>query len=201
VQIGVLGGTFDPVHNAHLAIAEETRVRLGLAEVVFVPAGQPWMKSDRPITPAVHRLEMVHLAVAPYPYFRVSTMEIDRVGPSYTIDTITELRSQLAAEDELYFILGWDSLPQLPQWRDVPRLIRRCRLAAVPRPGYARPNLISLEAQLPGITKRVILLDGPRVDISASGIRDRVARGLPIGHLVPEPVERYIREHRLYLDQ
>jgi len=201
VNIGVMGGTFDPIHNGHLAMAQETRISLNLARVVFMPAGQPWMKSARPLTPAVHRLEMVRLAIAPYPYFRLTRIEIDRAGPTYTIDTITELRAQLAAGDELYFILGWDSLAQLPQWRDVSRLIQLCRLVAIPRPGYSLPDLKSLEAQVPGLSSRLVRLDKPEIDISATDIRKRVAQGLPIDHLVPKAVAEYIEEHRLYVPQ
>ncbi|GAI05377.1 unnamed protein product, partial [marine sediment metagenome] len=124
VKIGVLGGTFNPIHKGHIVMAEETRVRLNLAEVLFVPAGQPWLKEDSPILAAEHRVQMVRLAIADYPYFKLSTMEIDRAGPSYTVDTITELQSQLGAGDELFFILGWDNLAQLPQWREPSRLIK-----------------------------------------------------------------------------
>lgn len=201
MNIGMMGGTFDPIHNGHIAMAQETRTRLNLARVVFVPAGQPWMKSERPLTPAVHRLEMVRLAIAPYPYFRLSRIEIDRAGPTYTIDTITELRAELAAGDELYFILGWDSLAQLTQWRDIARLIKLCRLVAIPRPGYSRPDLKSLEAQIPGLSPRLVLLDKPEIDVSATDIRSRVAQGLPIGHLVPAPVAAYIKRHKLYIPQ
>jgi nicotinate-nucleotide adenylyltransferase len=201
MNIGVMGGTFDPIHNGHIAMAQETRTRLKLAWVVFVPAGQPWMKSERPLTPAVHRLEMVRLAITPYPYFKLSRIEIDRAGASYTIDTITELRAELAAGDELYFILGWDSLAQLPQWRDIARLIKLCRLVAIPRPGYSLLDLKSLEAQIPGLSPRLVLLDKPEIDISATDIRNRVAQGLPISHLVPAPVAAYIKRHKLYIPQ
>ncbi|MFQ5996287.1 MAG: nicotinate-nucleotide adenylyltransferase [Dehalococcoidales bacterium] len=199
MNIGVLGGTFDPVHNGHLIVAEEARNRLNLTEVIFVPAGQPWLKADRAITPAKHRLQMLRLALADKPYFKLSAMEIERAGPSYTIDTITELRGQLDAGDELFFILGQDSLAQLPQWRNASQLIQMCYFVAVPRPGSPRPNLKALEASIPGISQRVMLMDEPHVDISAEAIRDRVARGLSIRHLVPEPVNRYIKEHKLYL--
>jgi nicotinate-nucleotide adenylyltransferase len=199
VNIGIIGGTFDPIHNGHILIAREVKARLKLAEVIFVPAGQPWMKSEKPITPAVHRLEMVRMAIAPYPYFKVSTMEVDRVGPTYTIDTILGIRAKLNAEDEVYFILGWDSLVQFPRWRDAPRLIKMCRLTAVPRLGYTLPDLNSLEAKIPGLSGRVVLLDKPEIDISATDIRQRVAQGLSINHLVPRVVAIYIRKHRLYL--
>jgi len=198
MKIGVLGGTFDPVHNGHLVVAEVVKTKLNLAEVIFVPAGQPWLKADRPITPAEHRLQMLRLALADKPDFKLSTMEIERPGPSYTVDTLTELRSQLGDEDELFFILGRDNLAQLPQWHDAPRLIQLCYLVAVPRPGSKRPDLKALEAAIPGVSQRVMLLDEPYIDVSASDIRERMARGLSVRHLVPEPVNRYIKEHRLY---
>jgi len=198
MKIGVLGGTFDPIHNGHLAVAEEVRNRLSLARILFIPTGQPWLKPDRPISPAEHRVEMVRLAIADKPYCSLSTIEVDREGPSYTLDTLAELWTRLGAGDELYFILGWDSLAELPQWKEPARVIKLCRLVAVPRPGYPRPDLKLLEAGIPGLTERVIVLDKPEVDISASEIRERVAKGLSISGLVPEAVEGYIREHKLY---
>ncbi len=199
MKIGVLGGTFDPIHNGHIVVAEEARARLDLAEVLFVPAGQPWLKEDSPILVAEHRVQMIRLAIAEQPYFKLSTMEIDRAGPSYTVDTITELQAQISAGDELFFILGWDSLAQLPQWKEPSRLIKACRLVAVPRPGYSLPDLKFMEPKVPGLSQRVILMDKPEIDISAVAIRDRIAKGLSISHLVPEPVERYIRQHGLYI--
>jgi len=200
MKIGVLGGTFDPIHNGHLAVAEEVRARLNLGEVLFVPAGQPQLRTNSPISAAEHRLEMVRLSITGRPYFRLSTVEIERAGPSYTVDTIAELRRQFGSQDELFFILGWDSLAELPRWREPSRLvkIKMCYMVAVPRPGYPLPDLGSLEAQVPGLARRVIVLDLPRVDISASEIRQRASQGLPIGHLVPEPVDKYIREQGLY---
>ncbi len=195
---GVLGGTFDPIHNGHLAVAEEVRARLRLDEILFVPAGQPWLKADSPILEATHRVEMVRLAIADKAYCKVSTMEVDRGGPSYTVDTMSELRGQIGDGEELYFILGWDSLGEIPQWKEPLRIIKMCRLVAVPRPGYPRPDLESLEASIPGLSQRVIILDKPEIDISASEIRERVARGLSINGLVPEAVERYIGEEGLY---
>ena len=199
MNIGLLGGTFDPIHIGHLVLAEEVRAGLNLAEILFVPAGQPWLKVDNPISPAEHRLEMVRLAIADTPYFKLSTMEIERPGPTYTVDTIAELKAQLRAGDELFFILGWDNLAQLPQWYQPSRLIKMCHLVVVPRPGYPLPDLKALEAIIPGLSQKVTLLDKPHIDITASAIRDRVAQGLPIHHLVPEPVEKYIRQHKLYL--
>ncbi len=198
MKIGILGGTFDPIHNGHLAVAEEVRSRLSLDEILFVPTGQPWRKGGNPIQPAKHRVEMVRLAIAGRPYYRLSLIEVDRKGPSYTLDTLTELSSGLSTAGEIFFIVGWDSLSDLPNWKSPERIIRLCRLVAVPRPGYSRPDFDSLETIVPGLSERVVMLDRPEVDISASEIRERVARGLPISGLVPEAVEEYIRGHGLY---
>jgi len=199
MNIGVLGGTFDPIHMGHLIIAEEVRARLDLVEVLFVPAGQPWLKKNNVISTAEHRVEMVRLAIADEPSFKLSTMEIERPGPSYTVDTMAELSRQIGAEDKLFFILGWDNLLQLPQWHEPSRLVRLCRLVPVRRVGYTTPDLDSLEAAIPGLSQSIIMLDTPQIEISASEIRARVARGLSIHQLVPEPVERYIKQHRLYV--
>jgi nicotinate-nucleotide adenylyltransferase len=199
MNIGVLGGTFDPIHMGHLIIAEEVRARLDLAEVLFVPSGQPWLKMNNVISPAEHRVEMVRLAIANEPSFKLSTMEIERAGPSYTVDTIAELSRQIGVGDKLFFILGWDNLNQLPQWHEPSRLVRLCRLVPVPRVGYPSPDLDALEAAVPGLSQSIIMLDTPQIQISSSEIRDRVVRGLSIHHLVPDPVERYIKQHRLYV--
>jgi len=198
MKIGVLGGTFDPIHQGHLVIAEEVVTRLNLAEILFVPAGQPWLKMDYPVSAAEHRVQMVRLAIAGKPGFKLSTMEIERAGPTYTVDTIAQLQAQLGAGAELFFILGWDNLNELPQWREPARLVKLCHLVAVPRPNYPLPGLNSLEAVIPGLTSSTIILDTPEIDISASEIRQQVAQGLSISHLVPEQVDKYIREHRLY---
>ena len=200
MKIGVLGGTFDPIHRAHIMVAEETRARLNLAEVLFVPAGQPWLKEGTPILAAEHRVQMVRLAITAYPYFKLSTIEIDRAGPSYTVDTITELQSKLSVEDKLFFILGWDNLAQLSRWKEPSRLIKMCHLVAVPRPGYSLPDLNSLEGVIPGLSRRLILLDKPNIDMDSTTIRNRVVQGLSIRHLVPEPVDKYIKQHKLYLE-
>ncbi len=198
MKIGVLGGTFDPIHNGHLAVAEQAVARLKLSEVIFMPVGQPWLKKAQRISSSEHRLQMVRLAIAGKPYFKMSAMEIERAGPSYTVDTMVELRSQFDAGDELFFILGWGSLAELPRWREPARLIQLCRLVAVPRPGSPAPALEVLERDIPGISRQVVLLDKPQIDISASSIRRRAARGLPIQHLVPGPVAEYITQHKLY---
>ncbi|MDD5128021.1 MAG: nicotinate-nucleotide adenylyltransferase [Dehalococcoidales bacterium] len=195
---GILGGTFDPVHSGHLVIAGSVKTQLGLDEVIFLPAGQPWWK-DRKITAAEHRLNMLGLALKNQPYFKVSRAEIERTGPTYADETIAEMRRHFDPGDGLYFIIGWDVVAELPLWRDPARLIQLCRLAAVPRPGYPRPDLPSLEVKIPGLTNRLTMLGEPLVDISATNIRERVAEGLSIDELVPAAVAEYIRRHGLYL--
>ncbi|NQT05592.1 MAG: nicotinate (nicotinamide) nucleotide adenylyltransferase, partial [Dehalococcoidia bacterium] len=150
-------------------------------------------------TPAQHRLQMLRLALDDRPQFRISEMEIERHGPTYTIDTIKELKDGLNADDELFFILGQDSLMQVPQWHEAQDLVQLCYLAAAPRPGVKKPDLKALEAEIPGIKQRVMLMKEPKVDITATDIRERVANGLSVRHLVPEPVNRYIKEQKLYV--
>jgi nicotinate-nucleotide adenylyltransferase len=198
VNIGLLGGTFDPIHIGHLIAAEEVRVKVGLGEVLFVPAGQPWLKSDRAISAAEHRLEMVRLAIDTNPEFKLSRVEVERPGPSYTVDTVRELRRQFEAGAELFFILGLDLLDELPRWKEPARLIEMCRLVAVTRPGYDALRLQPLEKSIPGISTRLDIVEMPPVGISASDIRRRIAHGLSIKYLVPESVESYIYEHGLY---
>lgn len=198
MKIGILGGTFDPVHNGHIKVAEAVKTQLDLAKVVFVPAGQPWLKSGSPVSAAEHRVEMVRLAIDGHPGFELSLVEIDRPGPSYTVDTIKELHAKLGAGDALFFILGWDSLAQLPRWKEPARFIELCHLVAVPRPGCKLPDLKELETLVPGLSSRLVLLDKPEIDVSATQIRRRVAEGLSIRGLVPIPVTGYIKTHKLY---
>lgn len=198
MNIGVLGGTFDPIHNGHLTVAATVREKLSLDEVIFVPAGQPWQKADRQVSPVADRLEMVRLAVDGRPGYGMSIVEASRPGNSYSLETLTEIRHRLGDDDELYFVLGWDSLAQFPGWYAPERIIRLCRLVAVPRPGYPRPDVSAMEKALPGISARLVLLDEPHIDVSASQIRERVTAGQPISDLVPAAVAEYIEEHRLY---
>jgi nicotinate-nucleotide adenylyltransferase len=199
MNIGVFGGTFDPIHLGHLAVAEEVRTNLGLAEVLFVPAGQPWLKADRAISAAQHRVEMIKLAIAGNPHFKLSTCEVDRLGPSYAVDTIDILQQQLGTEARLFFLLGSDALSELPQWKEPSRLIQICHLVAFTRPGFALPPLESLELVIPGLSQHATFVEVPQIDISATQIRNRVARGVSIHRLVPQSVERYIQEQGLYL--
>jgi nicotinate-nucleotide adenylyltransferase len=198
MDIGVLGGTFDPIHFGHLKIAEEARMRLSLVKVLFIPAGRPALKTGRIMMPARHRTEMVKLAIAGKPYFELSPLEVDRPGVSYTVDTLALLQKQLGAEAKIFFIAGMDSLLELPEWKEAAKLVKLCHLVVVPRTGFEKPDLKALEASIPGLTRRVIYLDIETVDISSTDIRRRVARGLSIHNLVPDEVERYIGKHKLY---
>lgn len=198
MRIGVFGGTFDPIHSGHLVIAEDVRRELGLDEVLFVPAGQPWLKAERDVTEAAHRLEMAMLATALNPHFNVSTIELERPGPTYTVDTIAELKSGVAAGAELCFILGLDALAELPQWKDPERLVNMCRLVGVRRPGYEKLDLRPLESAVPGASEWVMMVDTPLIDVSATDIRSRVSQGISIQGLVPQTVEDYIAQHELY---
>lgn len=197
MNIGVLGGTFDPVHIGHLVVAEEARIRLGFKEVLFVPAGQPWLKLDRNITPVVHRVEMVRRAIADNPHFKLCTIEVERPGPSYTVDTLTRLQKQLGSEASLFFIIGRDTLAELPLWKEPEQLIQLCRLVVAPRLGSK--DLKHLETAIPGLLDKVIQLDMPVIGISSSGIRQRIAQGLSIRYWVPAEVEKYITGQKIYI--
>jgi nicotinate-nucleotide adenylyltransferase len=196
VNIGVLGGTFDPIHIGHLVVAEEARTKLGFEEVLFVPAGQPLLKPDRNVTPADHRVEMVRRAIADNPHFKLCTLEVERPGPSYTVDTLTMLREQLGSEVSLFFILGRDTLAELPSWKEPKTLVQLCRLVVAPRVGSK--DLQHLETEIPGLLDKVIQLDMPVIGISSSGIRQRIARGLTTRYLVPAEVGKYITEQKIY---
>ena len=197
MRVGVLGGTFDPIHIGHLVAAEEVRAQLRLDRVVFVPAGLPPHKLTEHISSVAHRLAMVKLAIASNPYFTVSRVDIDRFGPCYTVDTIELLRDEWGGDVELYFIMGSDSLADIVTWHQPERLIRLCRLAVMGRPGY-RVDVEELERLLPGITSRIHFINSPQLDISSTDIQRRVRQGLPIKYQVPEAVEDYIYEHELY---
>ena len=198
MKIGVLGGTFDPIHLGHLAVAEEATWLLALSKVIFMPAGHPYFKDSAAISPAEDRLKMLELATAGQPDYIISRLEIERPGPSYAVDTIAKIKKQLNPGDDLLFIMGWDSLMSLPLWHEADRLIKLCRIVAAPRPGYPQPNLKTLEKDLPGLAERVIVMERPLIDISATLIREKVRRGLPIDGLVSPAVAEYIKEKGLY---
>ena len=195
-KTGLLGGTFDPVHLGHLILAQEARERLGLRQVLFMPAGRPWMK-DRTITPAPHRLAMLQLAVEDNLAFAISRIETDHPGSSYTADTLARLSGEMPGE-RLFFLLGWDALEDLPRWKDPERVLALAELLVFPRAGYPAPDLPYLERLLPGVGKRLHLMEGPLIQISSTEVRRRVREGLSIRYLVPRAVEQYILEKGLY---
>jgi nicotinate-nucleotide adenylyltransferase len=200
-RIGLLGGTFDPIHYGHLVIAEEVRATLALSEVVFIPAGQPPHKPGRPITPAQHRLAMLQLAIASNPAFSLCEIEIERLGPSYTVDTLRLLRQRWGSQAYLAFILGADSLAEFTSWYNAAGVLAQLDcLVAVGRPGYRPPQelVTALEERLPGIGERLRVVNAPYLSISASDLRQRVAEGRPIKYQTPESVEAYIAQHQLY---
>jgi nicotinate-nucleotide adenylyltransferase len=195
--VGVFGGTFDPIHQAHLAVAEAARDACGLRRVLFIPAAQPPHKLDWGITPAEQRLEMVAAAIADNPAFSVSRMEIDRGGTSYTVDTLERLRTE-SPDEELALILSAESYVGLPTWRQPERILDLARLIVAPRDGYPDADATFVERRYPGRGERVHVLDGPRLRLSGSEIRARAASGRSIRYLVPDAVAAYISDHGLY---
>jgi nicotinate-nucleotide adenylyltransferase len=200
MSIGVLGGTFDPPHIGHMIIAQEALTQLNLVQVIFAPTRKPPHKLQNEITPIDHRLKMVELALNSNPRFVLSRVDVDREGPTYTVDTIRLLRRELGESADLYFIMGLDSLASILTWHTPDKLIELCRLAVFNRPGYS-VDLDALDAQLPGLRERVILLQAPALEIAASDLQQRVRAGKSIKHLVPDRVAAYIAEHGLYRDK
>lgn len=198
MRIGLLGGTFDPIHLGHLIVAEDVRMRLDLGRVVFVPAHQPWLKADRKITDPAHRLAMVRLAIASNPAFEVSTAELDRDGPSYTVDTVYDMKSRLGPAAEMFFIAGADAVADMPRWKDPHRIVALCQIVWVKRPGAADIDLSSLMSTVPGAFECFGTVDVTQVDISSTAIRERIRLGHSVRYLVPAEVEAYIHEHGLY---
>lgn len=185
-----MGGTFDPVHHGHLVAASEVQSSYGLDEVVFVPTGQPWQKADRQVSSAEDRYLMTVIATASNPRFTVSRVDIDRPGPTYTIDTLRDLSRERAGED-LYFITGADALAQILSWKDADDLFELAHFIGVTRPGY-----VLSEHGLPA--HRVHLQEVPAMAISSTDCRQRVGAGEPVWYLVPDGVVQYINKHRLY---
>jgi nicotinate-nucleotide adenylyltransferase len=196
-RIGVMGGTFDPIHYGHLVAAEECAAVLGLERVIFVPAAQPPHKLDEPVTAAAHRLAMVALAIADNPQFALSGLELERGGISFTVDTLRALRAA-EPDAELSFIVGMDSLGELATWHDPAGILAAAWVAAVHRPGYPPLDLARLERDMPGATARVRIVPIPGLDISSTDLRARFAEGRPVRYLLPESVIQYTVEHHLY---
>jgi len=199
MNIGLLGGTFDPVHNGHLHIAEEARCRLNLGKIILLPAGNPQLREGEVSATPAQRLEMLALAASVMPCCEVSDMEIKRKGPTFTVDTVAEIKETLDSGDELFFILGWDNVSRLPEWHEVQKLVEMCYLVAAPRPNSPKPDIKKLEELMPGVSERIMLMDRPLVNISSSDVRERIRHHLSVRHLVPEAVNQYIKDRGLYI--
>ncbi|MFZ5849813.1 MAG: nicotinate-nucleotide adenylyltransferase [Actinomycetota bacterium] len=190
-RLGVMGGTFDPIHHGHLVAASEVAALFALDEVVFVPTGQPWQKGHREVSPAEDRYLMTVIATASNPRFSVSRIDVDRGGPTYTIDTLRDLRAQRGPGWDLFFITGADALAAILTWRDAAELVGLAHFVGCTRPGHALAD--------PGFPAGgVSLVEVPALAISSSGCRERVHQGLPVWYLVPDGVVQYIHKRGLY---
>jgi nicotinate-nucleotide adenylyltransferase len=190
-RVGVMGGTFDPVHHGHLVAASEVAERFGLDEVVFVPTGRPWQKSDREVSEAEDRYLMTVIATASNPRFSVSRIDIDRDGPTFTVDTLTDLHAERGDGVELFFITGADALAQILSWQRAEQAVGLAHFVGVTRPGHVLAD--------PGLPDgRVSLVEIPALAISSSDCRERVGRNQPIWYLVPDGVVQYIAKRGLY---
>src|SRR5690606_27406611 len=192
-RLGVMGGTFDPIHHGHLVAASEVQASFDLDEVVFVPTGQPWQKDDRAVSAAEERYLMTVIATASNPRFSVSRVDIDRPGPTYTVDTLRDLRTERGEDLEFYFITGADPLTHVLAWGGVDELFTLARFVGCTRPGH------SLESDQVPDEATATLIEIPALAISSSECRQRVAAGHPIWYLVPDGIVQYINKRRLYM--
>jgi len=198
LKLGFFGGTFDPVHVGHLIVAEEARASLNLDEVLFVPTGEPWLKAREKVGESRHRMALVELAIADNPGFRASDMEIKRPGPTYTVDTLIELRDEIGPNVELYVILGIDAINDLGRWHLPEQIFGLCTMVAAPRPGSESLDSRALDSVAEGMSGKVLMLDAPLIGISGRDIRRRVSKGKSIRYSVPDSVAAYIRAQGLY---
>jgi nicotinate-nucleotide adenylyltransferase len=192
-RIGIMGGTFDPIHNGHLVAASEVAHRFGLDEVVFVPTGQPWQKGEVAVSPAEDRYLMTVIATASNPRFHVSRVDIEREGPTYTVDTLRDLRKLYGPDADLYFITGADALARILSWKDAHEIFELAKFVGVTRPGFELSD-----AHLPADTVKLVQV--PAMAISSTDCRARVAAGKPVWYLVPDGVVQYITKRHLYRD-
>jgi len=198
MRFGILGGTYDPIHVGHLITAETVYQALNLDQVLFAPAGDPPHKQNIQKTPALHRQSMVELAIADNPHFKFCPIDIERPGPHFTVDTVRLIQEQYRlTSEETYFIIGGDSLVNLPTWHQPQQLISLCRLAVVHRPGY-QPDLSALEQPIPGLSPRLDWVKMPLIDIASSDIRMNIQHGRSIRYIVSDEVRAYIQQKNLY---
>ncbi|MDO8682243.1 MAG: nicotinate-nucleotide adenylyltransferase [Armatimonadota bacterium] len=195
-DIGILGGTFDPIHYGHLIIAEESRLKFGLEKVIFVTAGDPPHKQDYTVSDAEHRYAMTVLATETNPFFECSRMEIERPGPSYTVDTILAFQEMVGQGTGIYLITGADAVLEIPTWHQPERLLSLCKLITATRPGC---DLAELEKRVPAeYLERIIFLEVPGIYISSTDLRARVQQSRSIRYMVPDAVEQYVARRQLY---
>ncbi len=192
MRLGFLGGTFDPPHIGHLILAEAARQQLQLDKVLFIPAGDPWRKADRRVTPAVHRLAMTRLATQDNEAFEVDDCEVKREGATYTVDTLKELKSRLHSDDLLVFLAGQDALADMPHWRDPAGIAEAAVIAIAPREGSPLP--VGLPFDMSALPR----IEMPLIDLSSTSLRRRAEKGLSLRYLVPDAVEAYILDNELY---
>ncbi len=200
MKLGVLGGTFDPIHLGHLAAAEAARAALALDRVLFVPAGDPWLKAGATISPGEHRLAMVRAAIEGFEAYEASSVEVDRPGPTYTEVTLAQLQDTYGPATELHFIVGADTVNDLARWHSPAEVLARCTLVVMGRPAQGEFDLSTLDRIAPGAAARAVAVDLD-MEVSATEIRRRAAAGESLAGLVPEAVERYVQEHQLYKEQ
>ena len=197
-RIGILGGTFDPIHVGHLMTAEAVRDEYHLDKVLFIPAAHPPHKQHQHVTPAIHRYVMTVLATCSNPYFQVSSLEMNRIGPSYTIDTIYELLHRFGKDSEMFFITGADAIQEIPTWSRIEELLGICHFIAATRQGCT-PDVDNIRESFGQLgQKRIHRLATPELEISSTDIRERVRAGYSIKYIVPKPVEEYIYKEGLY---
>ncbi len=194
MRIGVLGGTFDPIHVAHLLLAEQAREQLVLDKILLIPAGDPWRKASREVSPAPLRLAMVRRAAADNDLFEVDDREIRREGATYTVDTLRELRAELDEDDDLFLLIGEDALADLPHWKEPEALPEYAAIVVAPREG------VDLPESLPFDPTRIERIDMPYVDVSSTDLRRRARLGRSLRYMVPDAVLAFIEEQGLYLD-
>ena len=199
MNVGILGGTFDPVHLGHLSIAESAIEQASLDRVLFIPAGHPRLKQAEPTASVLDRLEMVRLATTDNPRFKVCDLEAHRPGPTYTVDTLTQLTNKLGSTSNLFFILGLDVLGQLDRWKDPVRVLELCQILVSDRPGEQQFDWADFYCRVPEAEGRVLTINAPLIDISATKLRRKVAAGENLAGETPKLVAEYINEQRLYL--
>jgi len=199
MNLGILGGTFDPVHLGHLSIAESAIEQVSLDRVLFIPAGHPRFKQAEPAASVLDRLEMVRLATTDNPRFTVCDLEAHRPGPTYTVDTLMQLTAKLGPTSNLFFILGLDVLGQLDRWKDPARVLELCQILVSDRPGEQQFDWADFYCRVPEAEGRVLTINAPLIDVSATELRRKAAAGENLAGETPKPVAEYIIEQRLYL--